>query len=204
MEANSLYVNAQYIGTGMISDVTGRSFWNLDTGDLQLSGDFIQRADNGALSVAITENQLKLYSWDDDGKYVGSVGSVKNLDTGRTGVEMWCDKGERVILGCANTEESDADIKTIFSYDDQSPDDTPYIINTVTGTLFSNNPNGGITVEHGLIKSWNIRSVLDDTLTVLTGLRWNSNTGIINRMYVVDIEVKNGLICSWTGRYIDY
>lgn len=204
MEGNSLYVNAQYIGTGMISDVTGRSFWNLDTGDLQLSGDFIQRADNGALSVAITENQLKLYSWDDDGKYVGSVGSVKNLDTGRTGVEMWCDKGERVILGCANTEESDADIKTIFSYDDQSPDDTPYIINTVTGTLFSNNPNGGITVEHGLIKSWNIRSVLDDTLTVLTGLRWNSNTGIINRMYVVDIEVKNGLICSWTGRYIDY
>lgn len=204
MEGNSLYVNAQYIGTGMISDVTGRSFWNLDTGDLQLSGDFIQRADNGALSVAITENQLKLYSWDDDGKYVGSVGSVKNLDTGRTGVEMWCDKGERVILGCANTEGSDADIKTIFSYDDQSPDDTPYIINTVTGTLFSNNPNGGITVEHGLIKSWNIRSVLDDTLTVLTGLRWNSNTGVINRMYFVDIEVKNGLICSWTSRYIDY
>lgn len=204
MEGNSLYVNAQYIGTGMISDVTGRSFWNLDTGDLQLSGDFIQRADNGALSVAITENQLKLYSWDDDGKYVGSVGSVKNLDTGRTGVEMWCDKGERVILGCANTEGSDADIKTIFSYDDQSPDDTPYIINTMSGTIFPDNSLGGIIVENGLIKSWNIHSVINDTLSVVTGLRWNSSTGIINRVYFTDVEVKDGLICSWTSRYEDF
>lgn len=202
MQDGQLYINAEYIKTGIISDGTEKSFWNLSTGDLQLSGDFQQRADNGSLSVAITGNQIKFYSWEDDGNYVGSVGAVKDDSTGKTGVEMWCDKGEQVILGCATEAESDANIKRVFSYDDENPDSTPYIINTTSGTMFSNNPGGGVTVENGLIKKFNLQYITDGKMSVMTGIAWNS--GNITRVDWMDIVIKSGMITAMTPRSTNY
>lgn len=202
MKDGQLYINAEYIKTGIISDGTGKSFWNLSTGDLQLSGDFQQIADNGSLSVAITGNQIKFYSWEDDGNYVGSVGAVKDDSTGKTGVEMWCDKGEQVILGCATEAESDANIKRVFSYDDENPDSTPYIINTTSGTMFSNNPGGGVTVENGLIKKFNLQYITDGKMSVMTGIAWNS--GNITRVDWMDIVIKSGMITAMTPRSTNY
>ena len=202
MQDGQLYINAEYIKTGIISDGTGKSFWNLSTGDLQLSGDFQQIADNGSLSVAITGNQIKFYSWEDDGNYVGSVGAVKDNSTGKTGVEMWCDKGEQVILGCATEAESDANIKRVFSYDDENPDSTPYIINTTSGTMFSNNPGGGVTVENGLIKKFNLQYITDGKMSVMTGIAWNS--GNITRVDWMDIVIKSGMITAMTPRSTNY
>ena len=151
---------------GLLSDKTGRSYWNLDTGELQLSGDFMQRAENGALSVSISGNQVRLYSWDDDGEYCGSVGSVKDDATGDDGVEMWCDAGKYLTLGCARTAGSDKRMKRIFHYDDQSPNDTPYIINTAgSGNIFNDLPGGGITVQNGLIKKWDLNGVVSGYFT---------------------------------------
>lgn len=202
MQDGQLYINAEYIKTGIISDGTGKSFWNLSTGDLQLSGDFQQIADNGSLSVAITGNQIKFYSWEDDGNYVGSVGAVKDNSTGKTGVEMWCDKGEQVILGCATEAESDANIKRVFSYDDENPDSTPYIINTTSGTMFRNNPGGGVTVENGLIKKFNLQYITDGKMSVMTGIAWNS--GNITRVDWMDIVIKSGMITAMTPRSTNY
>lgn len=151
---------------GLLSDKTGRSYWNLDTGELQLSGDFMQRAENGALSVSISGNQVRLYSWDDGGEYCGSVGSVKDDDTGDDGIEMWCDAGKYLILGCARTAGSVKRIKRIFHYDDQKPDNTPYIVNTVSeGNIFNDLPGGGITVQNGLIKKWDLNGVVSGYFT---------------------------------------
>lgn len=202
MQDGQLYINAEYIKTGIISDGTGKSFWNLSTGNLQLSGDFQQTADNGSLSVAITGNQIKFYSWEDDGNYVGSVGAVKNKSNGKTGVEMWCDKGEQVILGCATEAESDANIKRVFSYDDENPDSTPYIINTTNGTIFSHNPSGGIVVENGLIKDWSIKSVEDNTLNVISSLSWSGN-GELTSVQKTSVDVRDGLIVRWTVETFD-
>ena len=202
MQDGQLYINAEYIKSGIISDGTGKSFWNLSTGDLQLSGDFQQIADNGSLSVAITGNQIKFYSWEDYGNYVGSVGAVKDDSTGKTGVEMWCDKGEQVILGCATEAESDANIKRVFSYDDENPDSTPYIINTTSGTMFSNNPGGGVTVENGLIKKFNLQYITDGKMSVMTGIAWNS--GNITRVDWMDIVIKSGMITAMTPRSTNY
>ena len=202
MQDGQLYINAEYIKTGIISDGTGKSFWNLSTGNLQLSGDFQQTADNGSLSVAITGNQIKFYSWEDDGNYVGSVGAVKNKSNGKTGVEMWCDKGEQVILGCATEAESDANIKRVFSYNDENPDSTPYIINTTNGTIFSHNPSGGIVVENGLVKNWSIKSVEDNTLNVISSLSWNGN-GELTSVQKTSIDIRDGLIVRWTVETFD-
>lgn len=186
---------------GLLSDKTGRSYWNLDTGELQLSGDFIQRAENGELSVAITGNQAKFYSWEDNGEYAGSVGAVRDIAANRDGIEMWCDKGKRLILGCASTSGSDENIKRIFFYDDQSPDDTPYIINTASGTIFPSNTNGGIVVQNGLIKSWGLK-LAAGTLSVITGIAWNSSG--ITRIDRANIAISGGLIESWTTSSTDY
>ena len=186
---------------GLLSDKSGRSYWNLDTGELQLSGDFIQRAENGELSVAITGNQAKFYSWEDNGEYTGSVGAVRDIAADRDGIEMWCDKGKRLILGCASTAGSDENIKRIFFYDDQSPDDTPYIINTASGTIFPSNTNGGIVVQHGLIKSWGLK-LAAGTLSVITGIAWNSSG--ITRIDRANIAISGGLIESWTTSSTDY
>lgn len=192
---------ADTIIAGLLSDKTGRSYWNLDTGELQLSGDFIQRADNGELSVAITGNQAKFYSWEDNGEYVGSVGSVRNDSTGRDGIEMWCDKGKRLLLGCASTAGSDDNLKTIFRYDDQSPGDTPFIVNTASGTIFPENTNGGIVVQNGLIKSWNMR-LAGGSLSVITGIAWNGSG--ITRIDRANIKISAGIIESWTNSSTDY
>lgn len=192
---------ADTIITGLLSDKTGRSYWNLDTGELQLAGDFIQRAENGELSVAITGNQAKFYSWEDNGEYTGSVGAVRDIAADRDGIEMWCDKGKRLILGCASTAGSDENIKRIFFYDDQSPDDTPYIINTASGTIFPSNANGGIVVQNGLIKSWGLK-LAAGTLSVITGIAWNSSG--ITRIDRANIAISGGLIESWTTSSTDY
>lgn len=186
---------------GLLSDKTGRSYWNLDTGELQLSGDFIQRAENGELSVAITGNQAKFYSWEDNGEYAGSVGAVRDIAADRDGIEMWCDKGKRLILGCARTAGSDVNIKRIFLYDDQSPDDTPYIINTASGTIFPSNANGGIVVQNGLIKSWSLK-LAAGTLSVITGIAWNSSG--ITRIDRANLTISGGLIESWKTSSTDY
>ena len=186
---------------GLLSDKAGRSYWNLDTGELQLSGDFIQRAENGELSVAITGNQAKFYSWEDNGEYTGSVGAVRDIVAGRDGIEMWCDKGKRLILGCASTAGSDENIKRIFFYDDQNPDDTPYIINTASGTIFPSNANGGIVVQNGLIKSWGLK-LAAGTLSVITGIAWNSSG--ITRIDRANLAISGGLIESWTTSSTDY
>ena len=186
---------------GLLSDKSGRSYWNLDTGELQLSGDFIQRAENGELSVAITGNQAKFYSWEDNGEYTGSVGAVRDIAADRDGIEMWCDKGKRLILGCASTAGSDENIKRIFFYDDQSPDDTPYIINTASGTIFPSNANGGIVVQNGLIKSWGLK-LAAGTLSVITGIAWNSSG--ITRIDRANLVISGGLIESWTTSSTDY
>lgn len=186
---------------GLLSDKSGRSYWNLETGELQLSGDFIQRAENGELSVSISGNQAKFYSWEDSGEYTGSVGSVRDNASGRDGIEMWCDKGKRLILGCASTAGSDAKIKRIFYYDDQSPDDTPYLINTTSGTIFPSNTNGGIVVQNGLIKSWGLK-LAGGTLSVITGIAWNGSG--ITRIDRANLTISDGLIERWTTSSTDY
>ena len=175
---------ADTIIAGLLSDKTGRSYWNLDTGELQLSGDFMQRAENGELSVSIADNQVRFYSWEDNGEYCGSVGAVKDDATGDDGVEMWCDAGKYLVLGCARTAGSNKNIKRIFHYDDQKPDDTPYIINTASGgNIFENLPGGGITIQNGLVKKWDTRGVASGYFTT-SGWRVEVTDGLITKIQV--------------------
>lgn len=170
--------------TGLLADKTGRSYWNLDTGELQLSGSFWQRDVNGNLSVAMNGNAIQFYSWLESGDYVGSVGSVKRADSdNKRGVELWCEKGDMVSLGCASVSGSDKNIKDVIMYDDEKPTKTPYIINTANGTMFQDVPGGGVVIENGLIKKWSMN--LASGYVETSGWRLDIENGLIT-----DITVK--------------
>lgn len=187
-------------GTLIIQDEDGNqtAYIDAETGVIRITGEFIQRSDNGALSVAITGNQTKYYDWENNGEYVGSVGAVKSHDSeGNWGINMWCDKGKTVCIGCATSDDnSDSNIKTVIRYDDDTgADDTPYIINTTSGTLFSANSGGGVTIENGQVKNYNI-NYGSGTLSVITGLSWAN--GSITRVERANITVGAGIIERWT------
>lgn len=192
---------ADIIIAGLLADKTGRSWWNLDTGDLQLSGKFEQRDTNGNLSVAMSDNQLRLYSWLRSGAYAGAVGALAlDSDNTKQGVGLWCDKGKSIMLGCATTQGSGQNLKAVINFDDSS-DAVPRIINTASGKMFPDNPSGGITVENGLIRSWGLR-LADGTISAITGLSWNSSG--ITRIERANITVINGLITSVTTATENY
>lgn len=174
---------------GLLSDKTGKSYWNLDTGDMQISGVFRQFAQNGYKSVDILDNHINFYSWLQNGDYTGSVGAVKRASDGRLGVEMWCAPGDIVWLGYDDGSGRDNPIKPIFYFDSQKPTSIPYMINTASGTIFPGLSTGGITVENGMIKQWDLSKLVSGTLRL----------GGAEGYKDVTVTVENGFITKWTS-----
>lgn len=152
---NAIGIVADWIRAGTIMDKTGKSFWNLDNGLLHVNGSFTQETSVGVKSLDIENNQVKFYAWNDNGNYVGSIGAVKRDSDGRVGVDIWCDQGDILDIGVCDAETKK--IMPVITVDSNTyKNSTPYIRNTATGTIFPDNPNGGITIENGLIKNWNL------------------------------------------------
>lgn len=86
----------------------------------------------------------------------GSSSSAKNGGGDRVGVNIWCDVGDYLALSCRDANDSSKNNPVIKIDENTYKEHTPYIRNTANGTLFPDNPNGGITVENGLIKNWNL------------------------------------------------
>lgn len=181
---------------GILVDKTGRSFWNLDTGEMQLSGVFRQFATNGYKSVEILNNMIRFYAWESNGDYVGSVGAVRRKIDGRRGVEMWCDKGDVLWLGVRTGEEGDYGLTQVFEYDSNNMDATPWLRNTVSGNFLA----GGVSieVENGLIKDIPPHTLLEGTMTFMSGLGWSN--GAIDWIQWSDVTVKKGCIADCKDR----
>ncbi len=173
---------------GILSDKTGKSFWNLDTGEMQLTGEFRQFAGNGFKSVDIANNEIRFFDWNTNGNYVGSIGAVKRKSDGRVGVEMWCDNGDMVWVGYDDGSGKDDHIKPVFSFDSKTPGKTPWVINTASGNIFPAVGGGGIVVENGFIKSWDIDGA--EGTIYLGGANGYKDTKVV---------VKDGLIMSWSS-----
>ena len=172
---------------GILSDRTGRSFWNLDTGEMQLTGVFRQFSNNGLKSLDIANNEIRFFDWNTNGNYVGSIGAVKRVSDGRVGVEIWCDNGDVIWIGYDDGSGGDGHIRPVFYFDSTTPGKTPWIVNTANGKLFSGISGGGIVVENGLIKDWDLTGTADGTL-YLGGASGYKDT---------KITVKDGLITGW-------
>ena len=173
---------ANTIVTGLLADKTGKSYWNLDTGNMQMTGVFRQLASNGYKSVDILDNHINFYSWLQNGDYTGSVGAVKRANDGRLGVEMWCAPGDILWLGYDNGSGAADAIQPVFMFDSSDPTKTPNIINTASGTIFQNVPGGGIVVENGFIKSWSMN--LASGYVETSGWRLDIENGLITNITI--------------------
>lgn len=145
-----------------------------------LSGIFRRySSDTGYLSIEISGQSMYLYDWREEGLLAGTISSVRD-DLGygnRSGINLYCPYDGMLYLGF---DTNDDGIVSMFSFDARRPDEPPYIRNTANGTLFNDNPNGGIKIKNGLITDWNLK-VSNGTISAGN----------------VEIEVIDGLITGW-------
>ena len=170
--------------------------------DAEISGTFKQ-VHGGKKSIDINNNEVKVFSWRNNGNFAGALGSVYAKNTGRDKVALWCDNNDIVSIGCQQ-EEGDtpnANIDAVIQIDAKTyKEQTPWIRNTASGKLFPENKEG-ITVENGLIKGWYIEYA-SGTISLISGLSWN-NTGI-TKVERCNITIKNGIITGWNTTSNNY
>lgn len=206
---------ASTIVAGILSDKTGRNWWNLETGDIQMSGRFQQYASNGVKSMDIFDNKINLYAWDDDGNYVGSLRSFLTTDKKRKGIELMGDAGDQVRLSVKRSDTATEEGRSVFIGEngytglftvDGKGSAEEWLSRKHGGPIWIRNmPNGDflaggvrIGVESGLITSIPSNSVANGTFEVISGLSW-ANGGITSVDWV-KVNVSNGAIKSWSTR----
>ena len=191
MQDGNLYINGTYIKGGTISGQT-------------IEGGSFTTYNNGYLASRLIGTGIKFYDWSGDRSFVGAVESIHNSQLNRGNVAFYSDENSSVTIGYTtdDPEEPNASITPVISFNPQNPTSTPYMINTSSGTLFNHNPNGGIVVENGLLKDWSIKSVIDDTLHVISSLSWNGN-GELTSVQQTSVDIRDGLIVGWTAKTFD-
>lgn len=149
---------ADLIVTGKIQDRLGKSYWDLDNGKMLLSGIFQQITDNGKKSVDIKNNRINIYSWQKEGDYVGSIGSLAIADdlSEKQRIGVYCDTEDMLVFGYSSKKTAEGDAATVRELMKLSKDggiectEIPQINGTKTGRLvFSNGTY--VNVKNGYI-----------------------------------------------------
>ena len=135
---------------------------------------------NGKLAIDIKNTKMTFYDYKGTGNLVGSLSSIRTINSNIAGISLYTYTGSKIQIGYADDESSS--IASIISFDTNNLNDTPWIKNTVSGTLFPS--AGGITVQHGLIKDWNLNGTTGTFFV-------NTPNGTLQ------LTVKNGLITAW-------
>ena len=206
---NAIGINADWINAGTITgrkinngngtftvDESGNCIANkLTANGATLSGTFEQYSSSGVKSLDIKNNKVDFYAWNDDGNYVGSIGAVKKTSEDRVGVQVWCDAGDYLSLGCRSRDDVTI-VENVIKIDENTyKESTPWIRNTANGKLFPDNGDG-ITIENGLIKGFNIFTATG-SVSFISGIVITS--GAITSVTRTTLEIKNGLIVSWSS-----
>lgn len=167
-------------------------YGNMSCIDANLSGNFLQYSDSdGVLSVAIIDNHIYVYDYANRGATAGEISSVTSNSDGTPGIYLSCSFGNTVGLGYTD-KDNIYSINYFISCDSNKPDSTPWIRNTASGTLFDD--AGGIQVENGLIKSWNLNTVDGEftvngiTFVIRGGLIVNTHSSYSNEISPMSVD----------------
>lgn len=148
--------------------------------DASVNGVFRQYDNStGYLAIELNENQIKLYDWKNNLGRMGDISSVYLDDNKSKGIALIGDQ-DYIAIAFRTSETTSENIMTFY----KNSLSTPYVKNTASGTLFPD--AGGIEVENGFIKNWNMQSV--------SGELYVADPGSGNK---VTVYVNNGLITGW-------
>lgn len=175
----------------------------------------IELLDSGKLALRIAETNIDFYNYLNLGESVGRIGSTTLVtDKTNAGISLFAELGKYVSIGI---KASDGGISPVLRASrDDATDKNSLMVNalmdiegigniggTSSGKLFASNTNGGITIENGLIKDWNILSKTG-TIRAITGFKYYQydNATKLTSMNYTDMVFKNGLLESTTtGEY---
>ena len=148
--------------------------------DASVNGVFRQYDNStGYLAIELNENQIKLYDWKSNLGRMGDISSVYLDDNKSKGIALIGDQ-DYIAIAFRTSETTSENIMTFY----KNSLSTPYVRNTASGTLFPN--AGGIEVENGFIKNWNMQGVSGELYVADPG------SGV-----KVTVYVNNGLITGW-------
>lgn len=84
--------------------------------NIKLTGLITNYSSSGKKSVVLGNNKIEIYSWQDDGNYVGSIGALASRDDpdSRQSLGIYSDKEDRIILG---HRESNGTVKALITLD---------------------------------------------------------------------------------------
>lgn len=133
---------------------------NLTCNNAVLKGTYSNYDYNGNLAIKIENQVINFYDYKGSQQKVGGISSTAFADNTRVGISYYTFEGDTISIGYRPIGETN--IYPLIRFDTNDLSKTPWIINTVTGKLFPNNPNGGIEVENGLIKNWGMIGVTGD------------------------------------------
>ena len=136
----------------------------------------------GTLAIEIDNTNMNFYDYKGDGDRVGTICSVRSVSTEQKGLSIHTYVGSDISFGYKDNYTSS--IHTLMSFDTNDLTSTPWVKNTKNGTLFPS--AGGITVENGFIKNWNLN-------TVSGTLHLKGADGYSDPI----LTIKNGLITDW-------
>lgn len=184
MKIINFVANQNGVGIGLngqfLTYYSGNNFLTIG-GELRITSGKLTGYRNGSKGIEMDRTMLHIYAWNDAGNYVGSIGSIRRSSDSRVGIEMWCDKGDLLMLGYSS-ESGNPYAETVYpflTYDSSTPTKTPVIANTASGgNIFSGLSGGGIVIENGFVKSWNMQGVVSGYFET-SGWRVNVTNGLI-------------------------
>ena len=148
--------------------------------DASVNGVFRQYDNStGYLAMELNENQVKLYDWKSNLGRMGDISSVYLDDNKSKGIALIGDQ-DYIAIAFRTSDTTSENIMTFY----KNSLSTPYVKNTASGTLFPN--AGGIEVENGFVKNWNMQGV--------SGELYVADPGNGSK---VTVYVNNGLITGW-------
>ena len=133
--------------------------------EANLNGTFSQKDKNGKQSVKIENNKVDFHNWNGQGEFVGTIATVKDSSSDRSGIAIGCKEGSDITLSVINANGSFVPVFQING--DSYKDSPPWIRNTVSGKMslilgidtnsdgtISQIRRGSITFKNGLISEY--------------------------------------------------
>lgn len=98
---------ANLIQGGILTDKTGRSFWDLDNGTMNVTGTYTHTGVDGKTCITIAGRRINFFDWETESGIVGGISSVKSSeDGGATGVSIFCKPDMAVKIGISGVEDT--------------------------------------------------------------------------------------------------
>lgn len=104
-------------------------------GEMRIMSGGLTSYNRAQKAVQLVGNSIIFYDWTGSGDEVGRIGAVKRNSDGRVGIDVWCDKGDFLSFGYANTQGSADSIVPVIRIDSQDTSGPPWIRGGYTGTI---------------------------------------------------------------------